>query len=116
MLLKERRHEGETRQAVVERVLGQVVAKEGAAGEECATPERANGSVVVHHGIHSGRFPVAGMTVAQARRTLAPLINIDPDAVAVINGYEVEDEATRTITSQDQLLSFVKRTSIRGAF
>ena len=115
MLLRQRRQEAETRRAGLERVLGQVVADEPAAAEECAAPERQSGSIVVHHGIHSGTFPVAGMTVAQARRTLAPLINIDPDAVAVINGYVVEDESSRVITGRDQLLSYVKRSSVRGA-
>lgn len=83
--------------------------------EECVHEEERARSVMVHHGIHSGAFPIAGMTVAEARRTLAGLLNIDPEAIAVLNGRPVRDEESRTITEAEQLLSFVKRSSLRGA-
>jgi hypothetical protein len=74
-----------------------------------ALPER---SVMVHHGIHRGRFPVAGMRVADARQALTRLLNIDPAAVAVINGRTVgEDEV---IGEDVSLLSFVKASAVKG--
>jgi hypothetical protein len=84
------------------------------AGEPACEEERVR-SVEVRHGIHSGAFPVAGMTVAQARRTLAGLLNIDPEAIAVLNGRPVRDEESRVIAESEQILSFVKRSSTRGA-
>jgi hypothetical protein len=87
----------------------------GSAPPRSAGAEAPAGSVEVRHGIHSGAFPVAGMTVAEARRTLAGLLNIDPGAIAVLNGRPVRDEEARVITEAAQVLSFVKRSSIRGA-
>lgn len=86
---------------------------EPAAGATDAPPTPPGG-VLVHHGIHQGQFPVAGQTVAQARRILAPMMNIDPEAVAVIGGQIVEDEDERVITESAQMLSFVKRSSVKG--
>ena len=60
-----------------------------------ALPDRAGSdesSVLVSSGIHRGRFPVGGMTVRAARRVLGPMINIDPSAVAVINGQIVDED------------------------
>jgi hypothetical protein len=70
-------------------------------------------SVLVQHGIHTGHFPVAGLRVQEIRQTLTPLLNIDPQAVAVINGRVV---AETTVVSEDvALLSFVKPSAIKGA-
>ena len=69
-------------------------------------------NVLVSHGIHTGHFPVGGMTVRDARNVLRRLINIEDEAVAVINGAPVEED---TIIEQDvSMLSFVKPASIRG--
>jgi hypothetical protein len=69
-------------------------------------------SVLVQNGIHSGHFPVAGLRVRDARQTLTQLLNIDPQAVAVINGRIVgEDEVIGTDVS---LLSFVKPSAVKG--
>ena len=69
-------------------------------------------SVLVQHGIHSGHFPVAGLRVRDARQTLTQLLNIDPQAVAVINGRIVgEDEV---IGADVSLLSFVKPSAVKG--
>jgi hypothetical protein len=83
---------------------------EDAANNTSATADHRN--VVVSHGIHRGRFPVGGMSVAAARRILGPLINIDNEAVAVINGAPVEEETI--IDEHITMLSFVKPSSIRG--
>jgi hypothetical protein len=86
---------------------------EAAASPFGAPPSSDNGSsVLVSSGIHRGRFPVAGMSVGAARRVLAPLINIDPAAVAVINGQIVDDD---TVLEGDLgMLSFVKPSSLKG--
>jgi len=37
----------------------------------------AERSVFCQHSIHDGHFPVMGLTVGEARRTLEPLLNIE---------------------------------------
>jgi hypothetical protein len=69
-------------------------------------------NVLVSSGIHRGRFPIGGMSVRQARRVLAPLINIDATAVAVINGRAVDEETM--LDGQIGMLSFVKPSSLKG--
>ena len=94
-------------------------------GSPCAdTDEPQDGSrgpqesdrqgLVVHHGIHSGNYRVAGLTVGQARRMFGRPMNISPDAVAVIAGEIVEDEDARVLQDTDHMLSFVQRSSIKG--
>src|SRR5215210_923760 len=84
------------------------------AGTTADTPPVAlppNG-VMVHHGIHRGRFPVAGLSVGEARAALSRLLNLDPASVAVINGRVVgEDE---TIGADVALVSFVKPSAVKG--
>ncbi len=69
-------------------------------------------AVLVHHGIHSGHFPIAGLTVGDARQTLRGLLNIDPEAVAVINGEVVDEEDV--IAPNTTMLSFVKPSAVKG--
>ena len=71
--------------------------------------------VTVTHGIHHKDFPVSGMTVAQIRRTLFSILNIDPGSVAVIDGHVIKDEDSRIVIGKDHLVSFVKESSIRGS-
>jgi hypothetical protein len=69
-------------------------------------------SVLVQHGIHSGHFPVSGLRVRDARQTLTQLLNIDPQAVAVIGGRIVPED---TVIGEDvSLLSFVKPSAVKG--
>jgi hypothetical protein len=78
-------------------------------GANGATPAA---SVLVSSGIHRGHYPIAGLTVRAARRLLASHLNIDPAAVAVINGQTVDDD---TVLSTEQgMLSFVKPSSLKG--
>lgn len=84
-----------------------------AAGES-ATAVAERGGTLVHHGIHAGTYPIAGLTVAQARRLLS-FMNIAPDAVAVIGGEIVADEASRVVDESVELLSFVQKSSVKGA-
>ena len=69
----------------------------------------------VNHGVHTGTHQVVGMTVAQARRLLSPFMNIDPAAVAVIGGEIVEDEDARVLLEADEMVNFVKKSSVKGA-
>ena len=73
---------------------------------------RDESSVLVSSGIHRGRFPVGGMTVRAARRVLGPMINIDPSAVAVINGQIVDEDTM--LEGSLGMLSFVKPSSLKG--
>jgi hypothetical protein len=85
------------------------------AGGEPGGGEETEGTTAVHHGIHVARFPLRGLTIAQARRVLSPMLNIDPTAVAVIGAEIIEDEDARTITGEEEMLGFVKRSSVKGA-
>lgn len=80
--------------------------------ETNVAPAIAERSVAVQHGIHRGQFPVAGLRVHEARETLISLMNIDPEAVAVIDG-EVVDEDT-VIHADVTMLSFVKPSAVKG--
>jgi hypothetical protein len=75
-------------------------------------PQSDYRNVLVSHGIHRGRFPIGGMQVRDARSALQNLINIDPSAVAVINGQPVDEETV--IPENVTLLSFVKPSSLKG--
>jgi hypothetical protein len=82
--------------------------------DDAARPSDGHGERVVfcQCSIHDGHFPVAGMTVDEARRALAPLLHIEPDAVAVINGQIVEED---TVIGDDvSMLNFVKPSSVKG--
>lgn len=85
---------------------------EDAGGEETPADRCPEGSVFCRHGIHSGRFPISGMRVADARRVLNQLLNIDPEAVAVSNGQILPDD--HIIGPDVESLNFVKKSSIKG--
>lgn len=50
------------------------------------------GKVLCRHGIHSGKFPIAGMRLGDVRPVLARLLNFDDRAVAVVNGRKMSDD------------------------
>jgi hypothetical protein len=80
---------------------------------EAAEDRRADSrNVVVTYGIHKGRYPIGGMTVADARRVLERLIRIDPTAVPVINGRPVDP--TQRIGEHVTMLAFVKPSALKG--
>jgi hypothetical protein len=72
-------------------------------------------SILINCGIHSGSYPVVGMSVADTRDLLGGIMNIDPSAIAVIRGQRIEDERGRRISAVDGILSFVKESSLKGA-
>jgi hypothetical protein len=76
-------------------------------------PEHTGRSVLVNYGIHRGSFPIAGMRLRDAREVLGRLMNIDPAAVAVVNGTPILDDQT-VIGDDVRVLHFVKPSSIKG--
>ena len=67
--------------------------------------------VEVIHGIYAHSLPLVGMTVGQARDELEERLNIDPDAVAVVDGVEVDET---TVLLEGQVLTFVKPAGEKG--
>ena len=68
--------------------------------------------VYCRHGIHDGHFPLAGITVGEARRLLGPLLHLDPKAVAVINGQIVGDD--HVIGPNVAAINFMKESMVKG--
>src|SRR5262249_43084789 len=79
-------------------------------GDEFATEERT-GRVDVIHGVYAHSLPLAGMTVRQARLELEERMNIDPDALAVVDGIETDED---TVLQEGQVLNFVKLAGEKG--
>ncbi len=72
-----------------------------------ATP----GRVEVIHGVYAHSLPLAGVTVRAARSELEDRMNIAPDAVAVVDGVEVGEDA---VLREGQVLNFVKPAGEKG--
>ena len=81
-------------------------------GDTDSQPRVDAANVRVSYGVHHGSYPIGGMTIGQARQTLARLINIDPTAIAVIGGQPVSDE--HQITGDISMLTFVKPSAMKG--
>lgn len=62
-------------------------------------------------GASSGSFQLAGQTVGGARKFLEPILNIEPGAIALVNGKEADEG--RVLNRHDQL-EFVKRAGEKG--
>ncbi len=75
--------------------------------------DAAGTGVEVIHGVHSHTLPLVGMTVRQAREELSERMHIDPDALAVVDGEEVSQEAD-FVLARRQILNFVKPAGERG--
>jgi len=75
--------------------------------------QAAEACVEVIHGVHSHSLPLAGMTVSQAREELSERMHIDPEALAVVDGEEVSQEAD-FVLSGGEVLNFVKPAGERG--
>jgi hypothetical protein len=69
-------------------------------------------NVSVTYGVHHGRYPIGGMTVGEARQRLAPMLNLDPTAIAVVAGAPVPDDMR--IGDQVSNLAFVKPAAMKG--
>ena len=71
----------------------------------------AEGRVEVVHGVYAHSLPLVGMTIGQARAELAERMNIDPAAIAVVDGTPVAEDAVLT---EGQVLTFVKHAGEKG--
>lgn len=69
--------------------------------------------VLVTSGLYTAPLPVAGRTVAEVRRTFSDRLDIDPEAVPVLDGRRVEDEATTLRAGET--LAFVRYGGEKGA-
>ena len=72
----------------------------------------ASPGVYCRHGIHDGHFPLADITVGEARRMLGPMLHLDPKAVAVINGKIVGDD--HVIGPEVAAINFMKESMVKG--
>ena len=77
-----------------------------------ATTTEETGNVQVIHGIYMHSQPLGGMTVRRARAELFERLNLDPDAMAVVDGNPVDED---TILAEGQTLNFVKHAGERGS-
>jgi hypothetical protein len=67
--------------------------------------------VEVIHGVFAHSLPLVGMSIGQARSELQERMHIDPDAVPVLDGQEVDED---TVLAEGQVLNFVKRAGEKG--
>jgi hypothetical protein len=82
-----------------------------AALEEEEPAGAPQGDVAVVHGVYAHSFPLAGVRVRDARGQLSERMNIDPDAVAVVDGVEADED---TLLTEGQVLTFVKHAGEKG--
>lgn len=86
--------------------------RSGAPGGE--GPGEKEKSVFVTYGAHTNiKIAGAGKTVAQVRELLVSILNIDAEAVAYVNGKEVEDEESHVLEG-GELLEFLKQLGRKG--
>ena len=76
-----------------------------------ATAVAGEGHVDVICGIYAHNLPLGGMRVRDARDELIERMNIDPDAVAVVDGNLVDED---TVLAEGQTLTFVKHAGEKG--
>ncbi len=69
------------------------------------------GQVRVLYGVHSLEATLAGRTVADVRHALRQALNISPQAVAVVDGLQVEESF---ILLAGQQLEFVRLAGEKG--
>jgi hypothetical protein len=70
------------------------------------------GLVKISYGVHSLEVAIAGKTVGEVRQALKEPLNIDPRALALINGRDV---AAAYILKEDDQLEFVRLAGEKGA-
>ena len=75
-----------------------------------ASPAGADLATVIH-GTYAEALPVAQMSVAAVRRRFGDLLDIHPEATAVLDGVPVDDEVT---IAAGQNLMFVRRAGEKG--
>jgi hypothetical protein len=71
----------------------------------------AEGQVEVIHGVYAHSLPLVGMTVGQARAELSERMNIDPQAMAVVDGNQCDED---TVLTEGSVLNFVRQAGEKG--
>jgi hypothetical protein len=75
-------------------------------------PGRAKaGQVQISYGVHSLEAAVAGKSVGEVRQALKDPLNIDPRALALVNGRDV---ATSYVLKAGDQLEFVRLSGEKG--
>jgi hypothetical protein len=70
-----------------------------------------SGRVDVIHGVYAHSLPLAGKTIKQARKELEVRMNIDPQAMAVIDGLETREDV---VLREGQVLNFISPAGEKG--
>lgn len=83
----------------------------GVTGARAKGQAKTHEQVRVLYGVHSLEADLAGRTVRDVRQALLQALNISPQAVAVVDGREVEDGA---ILIAGQQLEFVRLAGEKG--
>ena len=68
-------------------------------------------SVHISCGASSGNFPVVGKTVGQVADFLKEVLNIDEDAISIVNGNEVDEDY---VLQRGETLEFLKKAGRKG--
>ncbi len=71
-----------------------------------------SGLVKISYGVHSLEVAIAGKSVAEVRQALREPLNIDPRALALING---RDAAASYVLKEGDHLEFVRLAGEKGA-
>jgi hypothetical protein len=74
-------------------------------------PRAATGQVKISYGVHSLEVAIAGKSVAEVRRALKEPLNIDPRALALVNG---RDAAASYVLKEGDQLEFVRLAGEKG--
>jgi hypothetical protein len=74
-------------------------------------PAARTGRVDVIHGVYAHSLPLAGLTVKLARAELEDRMNIDPEALAVVDGVEAGEDV---LLREGQVLNFVTPAGEKG--
>ena len=83
----------------------------GISKTKLAGQPKAQVQVRVLYGVHALEANLAGRTVADVRQALRQALNISPQAVAIVDGREVEEGA---ILLAGQQLEFVRLAGEKG--
>ncbi len=70
-----------------------------------------SGQVQISYGVHSLTAAIAGKSVAEVRQALKEPLNIDPRAVALVNGRDV---AASQVLKEGDHLEFVRLAGEKG--
>ena len=78
---------------------------------DSATAVAGEGHVNVICGVYAHSIPLGGMRVRDARGELSDRMNISDDAMAVVDGNQVDED---TVLAEGQTLTFVKHAGEKG--